>query len=462
MARAAGTRLRENLSSAHDVPARVTQAVRGLITDLLDAKISPEVGPFHLSELAARVVALVSEAELREEEDRAREKFPVLEKKNSERRRSEERNLDRELRRIQQQAERKLVSSLARILLVGLTSQELFLAAVTHESFPSLIRDSFGLAVERVSNEILNNAIVEIIGLLNRDEGRPNLLECDLVTLVIFAGMIAEGFEYKDKNGTLNHLYQMRRNMAIFIDEVQDFTEIEVVLMGMSATRTYNQITLSGDRCQQLQSSGANSFEGLFPWIPRSSRNNSIFLDHNFRQRSELAAFSSGFRSVILGDNRIEFRKEDSIGAATIYHSDQAWIAKLIISRVRSLPHYATIAVIVPTVDEAQVWFDLLDEDLSAYHRPALMSRRDDLTKRVNIHFTEVRETKGLEFDVVIIPDISSFELDGFIGRNQVYVAISRAKQSLLMGCVSGRIDRPEIRRLEREGLVLVREVSIS
>ena len=112
-------------------------------------------------------------------------------------------------------------------------------------------------------------------------------------------------------------------------------------------------------------------------------------------------------------------------------------------------------------MDQAQAWFDLLDEDLSAYHRPALMSRRDDLTKRVNVHFTEVLETKGLEFDVAIIPDLSAFELEGFIGRNQGYVAISRAKQSLLMGCAYDDVDGPEIRRLEHEGLIKIQEVPL-
>jgi hypothetical protein len=105
------------------------------------------------------------------------------------------------------------------------------------------------------SDDILSSAIAEIKNLLDQREGSPSLPECDLVALAIFAGMIAEGFEYKDQSGSLDHLFQMRRNMAVFIDEVQDFTEIEIVLMGMSASRSYNQITLSGDRCQQLHSS---------------------------------------------------------------------------------------------------------------------------------------------------------------------------------------------------------------
>src|ERR1700691_5421579 len=53
------------------------------------------------------------------------------------------------------------------------------------------------------------------------------------------------------------------------------------------------------------------------------------------------------------------------------------------------------VTVICPTEAEARGWYDLLRDDLAAYHRPALLSHRDDLTRRVDIHFTEVRETKG-------------------------------------------------------------------
>jgi superfamily I DNA/RNA helicase len=460
MAHAAATRLQENLSSAPGILPRVAKAIVGIVSDLLSAEISREVRSLHLSGLAARIVGAISEAELREQEDHARIEFAVVEKADNQRRRNEEAALERELNRIQNQAERKLVSPLARSLVAGLTSQELFRVAVSRDGFPILVRTSFASSPFPTSDEDLDSSVAEIRNLLRHGEERPSLPECDLIALVIFAGMISEGFEYTDQSRTLTHLYQMRKHTAVFIDEVQDFTEIEIVLMGMSATSAYNQITLSGDRHQQLQSSGAQNFEDLFPWIPRSARNRTIFLDQNFRQRPELAALSLGFRSTILGDDRIEPGKRLSFLPASMYrYEERERMAEFIVSRIRELPHHATIAIIVRTANEAQRWFDLLDDDLGTYHRPALMSRRDDLTKRVNVHFTEVRETKGLEFDAVIVPDVGVFELDDSIGRNQLYVAISRAKQSLMLGCANSSIGRSDIRKLEEEGLILVRDI---
>lgn len=459
MAQAAGAQLRRNLSLTKDIPEAITEGISRVVDDLLRADNQSRSGPFHLSGLAGRVVGLIADVEVRDQEDHIREQFRVREKTDNERRRREEFNLEREMRRIQQQAERRIVSPLARSLLSGLTSHELFSSAVAQEQFPTLIHESFNCLGDPEFAQNLNGAVAEIRGLLCLPEGRPALTEADLTTLVIFAAIIAEGFDYVDQSGTLNHFYQIRKNTAVFIDEVQDFTEIEILLMGMSATSAYNQITLSGDRCQQLQSNGTSEFEHLFPWVPKSPQSRTIFLDHNFRQRSELASLSSGFRSLILGDRRAEPESRRVASPSTIYgYPERNRFAGFILERVRSLPHNATVAVVMPTIAEAQIWFDLLNEDLTSYHRAALMSRRDDLTKRVNVHFTEVRETKGLEFDVIIVPDLGSYELDGAIGRNQVYVAISRAKHSLLVGCAANQIHRPEIRQLEQRGLVVIRD----
>ena len=44
---------------------------------------------------------------------------------------------------------------------------------------------------------------------------------------------------------------------GVFIDEVQDFNDVQVFLMGLSVTSAYSQVTLSGDLCQQLHEGGA-------------------------------------------------------------------------------------------------------------------------------------------------------------------------------------------------------------
>jgi DNA helicase IV len=100
---------------------------------------------------------------------------------------------------------------------------------------------------------------------------------------------------------------------------------------------------------------------------------------------------------------------------------------------------YATIAVIFANEQDAAKWHSRLSGELATGRRPASLSRREDLTGRFDIHFTHVYETKGLEFDVVVIPDLEAFNLESEIGRNQLYVAVSRAKHALFLGCGSRR-----------------------
>src|SRR5207237_956010 len=159
---------------------------------------------------------------------------------------------------------------------------------------------------------------------------------------------------------------------AIFIDEVQDFTESQIFLMGLSVSERYSQITLSGDRYQRLQAEGAVSYEHLFPLVSRTQQNRPIFLDINFRQRDELAALSSGIREKLQNDRRIA----TTIGppAALHVYTDRAAMARLILKRIKSIPSHATAAVICGSKTDARAWFELLEEDLAAEHRPARLS----------------------------------------------------------------------------------------
>ena len=283
------------------------------------------------------------------------------------------------------------------------------------------------------------------------------ITDSDLVALVILSAMVAEGF---DRSDAPSHLYQIRRSTAAFIDEVQDFKEIEVLLMGMVVTDGYHQITLSGDRCQQLQASGALELQKLFPFVARSLRNRSVFLDRNFRQRKDLQALSSGIRAVLQGDEKLE-RGERSAATLHTYQSDGAMV-ELISERLAAVDPYATIAVILPSETEARRWYDLLSENLSAYHRPALLSHRDDLTRRNDIHFTEAREAKGLEFDVVVVPNAASFDLKTAIGCNQLYVAVSRPRHALLLGCAQESSTDEPLVRLEANGIISISAIPVN
>ncbi len=448
MARAAGIRLQEIASSEQDAPVAVKDTVLRIGAELARSQLDADLAKFHLSGLARRVAADVMNAEFRTREVSIRERMSREPSRNI------RVDLEAAMNRLQQERERQALSLLTRRLLGALAAHDLIAPAIQLQEFPTLVHQAFGNPIEAGAARELDNAIDSIRTLIAspNGEGHRRLTNADLVILITSAAMIADEFEYLDAPA---HLYQVRQNTAVFIDEVQDFTEVEVLLMGMTATSKYHQVTLSGDRRQRLQSMGAEQYQALFPSIPKLRQNAPIFLDRNFRQRKELAALSAGVRFVLQGDTRVAFDSDDAIPAASVYRfSSQATMARLVLERIRTVNPYATVAVIAPSSEDARHWYDLLHEDLAAYHRPALLSHRDDLTRRHDIHFTDVRETKGLEFDVVVIPDLSSFHLETVIGRNQLYVAISRPKHALLMGCSEGGFSREELKKLIASGLI--------
>ncbi len=443
-ARSAGAYLRKAIEKDKKITDSVKKAVVKLADDLERAQPSSTI--LHLQGLAAQVEKAVAAGE----GDARRRELEAQEASIRSRFFSDRRERDRRLSQLHASFERKAYSAVSRELLSGLRAQDLFLAAVKRDDLVDLVRAT--LRLDKTSNSAELDTIEEAIAGLRTlladvdDEGRPSLGEVDLVAVLGLAALISIGFEStgrQTKDVELAHLYDMRVNTCIFIDEVQDFNEVQVFLMGLSVTGAYNQITLSGDRCQQLHERGARKYAHLFPLVPRAQTNNPVFLAQNFRQRGALARLSAGVRSKLLGDERVAVEE----GSPALLHAfdDRSAAARVIAKRVKQIDRHATVAVLCASKADAREWFNLLEDDLMAEHRPPLMSERGDLTRRFDVHFTDALEAKGLEFDVVFVPDIASFFGGDLIDRNGFYVAVSRARHSLFMACPKSALASTEI-----------------
>jgi DNA helicase IV len=359
-------------------------------------------------------------------------------------------DLRNELERLARDEERHAISPLGRALLGLINIGNLVAEVARSRDLEVLAKESFENQSGHSSHEVSDAVAAFRHEMAGEDDKVRSVTDADLVALIVLSAMIASGFDRLDAPA---QLYQIRRNTAAFIDEVQDFREIEVMLMGMVVTDTYHQITLAGDRRQQLQAMGTDDLRNLFPFVPRSLRNQTVFLDRNFRQRKDLRVLSEGIRSV-LQEGAIVQRERDSSTATVHTFRSHSGMVQFIVSRLLTVDPYATAAFIMPSESEARRWYELLREELAAYHRPALLSHRDDLTRRNDIHFTEAREAKGLEFDVVVVPDVSAFDLESDIGKNQLYVAISRPRHALLLGCEHQSASGASLQKLEEAKIV--------
>ena len=269
------------------------------------------------------------------------------------------------------------------------------------------------------------------------------LAEEDLDLLLCLAHIIGRGF-----TGTPRELNEPPYYQAVFVDEVQDFTEQQVFLMVEQARPEYHAVTVVGDIAQKLHNGSAIDILACFPdrTVPR------VRLTENLRQLEApgLAWFSACFRAH-LQDGLTGYEPSAVLRARLLEHADYLRGPELdfvededeavarVIEALRSVPAHHTAAVILNDPETATAFYHQCQAGLAAQMVDAELSQKIDLSRRHVRHFTSVTHAKGLEFDVVIVPYLESYDLDDPSHVNRLYVALTRSRRKLvLLSHVSG------------------------
>ncbi|EKN4010497.1 TPA: hypothetical protein ACPZOZ_001956 [Yersinia enterocolitica] len=238
---------------------------------------------------------------------------------------------------------------------------------------------------------------------------------------------------------------------SVFIDEVQDFTEIQVFLMAQQADPKYHAITLVGDMHQQLVQGNVYHLEDSFPYQPLAK----FLLKENKRQEREpqLAATSMLFRAMVQKDVRLQespeqlmqWREQAQEGKNKQFIDlPFADVDTKLINLISEQPHGRTIAVICPDLTlaselESRVHLSLIQQSSRTPH----VAEQIDLAKKYQIHFSSAENVKGLEFDTMIYVGLEKINWFDKHELNKVYVTISRPRKRLIM--FGQRVSLPEI-----------------
>jgi DNA helicase IV len=262
------------------------------------------------------------------------------------------------------------------------------------------------------------------------------LTSADLDLLLCLHQIAGRGFKGSPATASEPTFYQ-----SVFIDEVQDFTEQQVFLMAEQARPEYRAVTVAGDLAQKLHNGSCIAVRACFP----SHKLEYVKLTENLRQAESpgLALFSACFREVAHGDGdgleRAVACLEDvtEVGRPRMRVCESAAdLDERILKELEDVPSTQTLAVVFPSKECATAVFDRLKSSLATRMITAELSSHVDLSKRFVRHFAEVENTKGLEFDVVILPMLEMFDLDRELDRNRLYVAVTRARKRLVfMSC---------------------------
>ena len=259
------------------------------------------------------------------------------------------------------------------------------------------------------------------------------------------------------------HMAETSYCRSVFVDEVQDFTELQIFLMAEQADPKYHAVTLVGDMHQQLGRGNVRNIEACFPFRPLTR----YLLKENKRQERvpQLAATAMLFRALVQQDVRLidtkqidKWRQDCSQGESRQFHDiffDD--LDEELLEVIECQPHGRTIAVICPEESMATSLEARLREPLATRtNRTSHVANRIDLAKKYMVHFSCAEHVKGLEFDTLIYTGMEYIDWRDAHQLNKTYVTLSRPRKQLVMFGDSTRLPS-----LVRDCLLPVRDMAL-
>jgi hypothetical protein len=310
-------------------------------------------------------------------------------------------------------------------------------------------RDAFAEAVRRELGEDSTRVSAAVNEAARRLSDRK-LSVADVDALLALAHMVAIGYRGREDRDPISHLTEPDWYSQVFIDEFQDFNEVQLFLMAAQANPERQTVTVVGDSFQKLRGGRRVDLTKAFPWADATDTAPGVLVE-NKRQTGKLATLAQRFREDILGDTHSDIEFPDSGDRPRFL--DTSDVEDAIYQQVLRLPRHLSIAVICSEDSIARDLERSLRDRLGADFRDTRHSKRGDLLQRFYVHFTTAIEAKGLEFDAAVVAGLHDFDLDSPEQANALYVALSRPRHALTLIGMSSSTDE-RLRRLLQSELI--------
>jgi len=226
-----------------------------------------------------------------------------------------------------------------------------------------------------------------------------------------------------NKNGPIQYEHLM-------IDEVQDFAPVELAVL-LDSTTSARSITLAGDTAQAIAPE-----HGFSRW---SDMLDDLGIPHDrveplrvsYRSTREIVDCAEHVLGHLGGDVRpVAPRSGAPVEAFGFSASGEAceFLAQALKELIREEPT-ASVAVIARHPEQARMYYEVL----SAADVPRLrLVSEQDFSFTPGIDITDVRQTKGLEFDIVILLECTEESYpDNDLSRRLLHVAMTRGAHQL-------------------------------
>lgn len=205
----------------------------------------------------------------------------------------------------------------------------------------------------------------------------------------------------------------------LIIDEMQDYTPIQFEVFKKIFTCP---VLLIGDFTQSLTTINELHLPDVQNYYPNAQ---SIFLTKSYRSTYEIITCAK----KIIDDHMIEPVLRHGMKPKKWVVSSQEEEISSILELVEQLrkQDLATIALITKTLVRAYEWRGLLENQGLACE--VLTDESTSLQERLSI--CPLVQSKGLEFDAVIVVDTDEATYPGLLGKQQLFVAATRAMHAL-------------------------------
>ena len=226
------------------------------------------------------------------------------------------------------------------------------------------------------------------------------------------------------------------RYRHVAIDEVQDFSPLEVQVL-LDCLDERRSITLAGDTQQHLaEAGGFTSWADFLGQLGLAGAEVST-LTVSYRCSHEIATFAT----ALLGDVREETGPPRTVRAGppvelfrfTDHGAGVAYLADALQALGRAEP-LASVAILTPSRELSRLYHRGLD---TAEVPRLRLVERQDFSFAPGIEVTEIEQVKGLEFDYVVLVEVSTTHFpDTPAARRRLHVGATRAVHQLWLTSV--------------------------
>ena len=261
------------------------------------------------------------------------------------------------------------------------------------------------------------------------EDDEPAFLDAEDISLLLYA--------YQLRVGKLTHGSRSIALSHLVIDEVQDFSPIEILIL-LDVCDDKQSVTLAGDTRQHIsKSAGFSSWSDFLKQIGVQSTALST-LQVAYRSTKQVVEFALRLLSqdeqqdepaplTVKEGPPVEFFRFSDHGACVAFLAEE-------LRRLQEAEPRANVAIVTPSLEMSETYFDGLSKcELD----PIRLVDDQNFAFAPGIDVVDVDQIKGLEFDYVVIIETNAFAYpDTPHHQRLLHVAATRAVHQLWLTCV--------------------------